>query len=138
MRLGWRARRSSPLENAAVRFLVDANLSPRVAEWLRERGYDAVDVFEQGLTQAGDREILTKAAQEARILLTADLDFGDLPVRSSGTTSTVVFRTRSTATSLIVRRLEKVLAAAEDPLRSGAILIVEDARIRIRRLTFRE
>ena len=66
-----------------MRFLVDANLSPRVAEWLRSQGHEAVHVFDRGLTQAGDHPILEEAATRWQILLTSDLDFGEILARSS-------------------------------------------------------
>lgn len=73
-----------------MRFLVDANLSPRVAEWLRYKGHDAVHVFEVGLNQAGDRQILEEAASRRPILLTVDLDFGEILAKSSGRASVLI------------------------------------------------
>jgi predicted nuclease of predicted toxin-antitoxin system len=65
-----------------VRFLVDANLSPHVAEWLRHRKHGAAHVFERGLAGAPDREIFERTGEEGRILLTADLGFGEILARS--------------------------------------------------------
>jgi predicted nuclease of predicted toxin-antitoxin system len=117
-----------------VRFLVDANLSPRVAEWLRCRGHDAAHVFERGLAQARDGAIFERAAAERRILLTADLDFGQILARSRGSVSTVIFRIGISSTPGVIARLGKVLEEAAEALESGAVVIVGRAGLRVRRL----
>jgi predicted nuclease of predicted toxin-antitoxin system len=117
-----------------VRFLVDTNLSPRVAEWLRNNGHDAVHVFELGLAAAQDRELFEHAMRKGRIVLTSDLDFGDILARSGGSVSVVIIRLRSNTTVRVTARLEKALSQAVLALKKGAVVILEEARIRVRRL----
>jgi hypothetical protein len=64
-----------------VRLLLDANLSPRVAELLTAKGFDAVHVRQRGMQHATDGQILTLADDE-RILVSEDTDFGALLARS--------------------------------------------------------
>lgn len=60
-----------------MRFLVDENLSPRVCAHLNRAGHDAVHVRDEGLRSAPDSEVLTRAAADRRIVITADRgDFG--------------------------------------------------------------
>jgi len=61
-----------------MRFLLDMNFSPRVAEWLRVQGHDAVHVHEQGHGNWDDRAIFNTAIEDRRIVLSFDLDFGDI------------------------------------------------------------
>lgn len=61
-----------------MKFLVDMGISPKTVVFLKNLGYDAVHLLDQGLNQLGDPDILKKAQEEARILLTHDLDFGEL------------------------------------------------------------
>jgi predicted nuclease of predicted toxin-antitoxin system len=117
-----------------VRFLVDANLSPRVAEWLRNQGHDAVHVFDIGFHHAGDRQILEEAASRRQILLTADLDFGEILARSSGRVSVMIVRLRGTAAANVTGRLEVALAQAASALEDGAVAIVGEGSLRLRRL----
>ncbi len=57
----------------ALRFLIDENLSPRLAEHLRGvHGYDAVHVNEIGLSGASDSDVLIRAVAEDRVIMTAD------------------------------------------------------------------
>jgi predicted nuclease of predicted toxin-antitoxin system len=104
-----------------VCFLVDANLSPRVAEWLRNEGHDAVHVFDLGLSQAGDHQILQEAARGRQVLVTVDLDFGEILARSEGRTS-------------VVRRLDVALPQAAAALGEGAVVTVGEGSLRVRRL----
>ena len=53
-------------------------ISPRVVSALREHGHDAVHLQEQELGRMSDGDILAKARGEERVLLTHDLDFGEL------------------------------------------------------------
>jgi len=61
-----------------MRFLADAGISPRTVESLRGQGHEAVHVRELGLQRASDRETVDKALSESRVLITFDLDFGEI------------------------------------------------------------
>jgi predicted nuclease of predicted toxin-antitoxin system len=50
----------------------------RVVRWLREHGHDAVHLRDEGLQRLPNGEIFTKAIAEARVVLTFDLDFGEI------------------------------------------------------------
>ncbi len=61
---------------------VDAQLSPAVATWLRERfGVDAVPLRDLGLRDAEDAFIFAAARDRGAVILTKDADFVDLLVR---------------------------------------------------------
>ena len=119
-----------------MRFLIDQNRSPRLAELLRESDHDAVHASELGLERADDRDLLGLAADEDRIVVSGDTDFGALlAMLRASLPSVILFRARNMPraeqqAAVILRHLEDV---AED-LDRGAILVVTDDRIRVRRL----
>jgi predicted nuclease of predicted toxin-antitoxin system len=53
-------------------------VSITTVEALRATDHDAVHLREEGLIRLPDPEIITKAAGEGRVVLTFDLDFGDI------------------------------------------------------------
>jgi predicted nuclease of predicted toxin-antitoxin system len=64
---------------------------------LRAAAHDAVHLREEGLIRLPDPEIVAKAAQEQRIVLTFDLDFGDIlaagaPTRPASSSSVSAIR----------------------------------------------
>jgi predicted nuclease of predicted toxin-antitoxin system len=61
-----------------VRFLLDQNLSTRLADLLVDAGHDVVHTSQLGLSRADDLTVLERAAAERRILVSADTDFGVL------------------------------------------------------------
>ncbi len=61
--------------------LIDANLSTRVALRLNEAGHDAVHVYEIGLADASDKQILQRASVDARIIVSSDSDFSAVVAR---------------------------------------------------------
>ena len=118
-----------------MRFLADMGVSRRAVEWLRSANHDAVHLGEQGLSKLSDQEIFDKAATEQRTILTFDLDFGEILALSRGRiVSVILFRLQNTTTPFVLSRLERVIQDAGAALDAGAIVVVEDARHRIRRL----
>ena len=61
-----------------MRLLVDANLSPSVADGLRKAGVDAVHVVDLDLVTASDDDIFDRAVADGLTVVTADSDFGML------------------------------------------------------------
>jgi predicted nuclease of predicted toxin-antitoxin system len=105
----------------------------RVATWLREHGHDSVHLRDQGLQRLPNGEIFTKAISESRIILTFDLDFGEIAALARGRkTSVVVFRLHNTRTVHVLERLASVLADCSSVLEEGAVVVVEENRHRVR------
>jgi predicted nuclease of predicted toxin-antitoxin system len=76
-----------------MKFLADMGISPKAVAYLRARGFDAVHLIEQDLYRLPAHDILAKARAEGRIVLTHDLDFGDLMAAiGAQLPSVVIFR----------------------------------------------
>ena len=58
-----------------MKFIVDAQLPPVLAVWLREQGHQAEHVAEVGLRDADDSPIWHYALKQAACVLTKDEDF---------------------------------------------------------------
>ncbi|MEL6492834.1 MAG: DUF5615 family PIN-like protein [Cyanobacteria bacterium J06621_3] len=118
-----------------MKFLADMGVSPQTVDVLRNQGYDATHISEEGLFRMRDAEILEKARQEERIVLTFDLDFADLLAASVATLpSTVIFRLKKTRPDFVSSRLLSVLSDCKGDLESGALVTIEDSRYRLRHL----
>jgi len=70
-----------------VKFLVDAQLPPALARWLREAGHEAEHVEDVGLREADDGGIWKHALKNGATIVTKDEDFA---VRSAQTASAPV------------------------------------------------
>jgi predicted nuclease of predicted toxin-antitoxin system len=118
-----------------LRFLADMGVSLRVVEWLRREGHDAAHLRDEGLQRLPNGDIFAKADAERRVILTFDLDFGEIVALAQGRpVSVVVFRLRDTRTETVISRLGAVLRESSDALSQGAIIVVEDGRHRVRKL----
>jgi len=118
-----------------MRFLADAGISPKTVEFLKQLGHEAAHVRELGMQRATDREIIDRARLENRVVVTFDLDFGEivaLGVRDRP--SVILFRLEDETADAVNRRLALVLAEQSKALASGALVLVESARYRIRNL----
>ena len=122
-----------------MKFLADVGISMSTVRALRESGHNVVHLREQGLQRLPDSEILQKAAVEGRIVLTFDLDFGDLlALDLKKSPSVVIFRLHDETPNSVNPRLLEVLKDRQSELDSGALIIVEDSRYRMRRLPIEE
>ncbi len=119
-----------------MRFLVDNALSPVVAERLGYAGHDAVHVRDYNLQAASDEEILDRAQQEQRIVISADTDFGTLlALRRVKSPSVVLFRhgTQRRPEQQSEMLLANLVTIDRD-LADGSIVVFEPDRIRVRAL----
>jgi predicted nuclease of predicted toxin-antitoxin system len=77
--------------------------------------------------------IFEKAVSESRVVVTFDLDFGEIVSLSKRRkTGVILFRLRNTRTAFVIQRLSDVISECADALTRGAIVIVEEARHRVR------
>ena len=85
-------------------------VSFRVVAWLRGQEHDACHLSEEGLHRLPNGDIFAKALEEDRVVLTTDLDFGEI-VATCGDRSpgVVIFRLRNTRVSHVIDRLRAVL-----------------------------
>jgi predicted nuclease of predicted toxin-antitoxin system len=66
----WRAAKQT-------KFFVDESLGPETTAYLREKGLNVKDVFEERLKGRSDEDVLAFAWRSRRVLLTHDRDFLD-------------------------------------------------------------
>jgi predicted nuclease of predicted toxin-antitoxin system len=120
-----------------VKFLIDNAVSPEVAVRLRAAGHDAVHVRDRGMGDAEDEQVIALAAAEARVIVSADTDFGALlMLRKAQRPSVILFRHGSPRKP--AHQVESLLAnlpAISEDLTHGAIAVFRHDRIRVRRLS---
>jgi predicted nuclease of predicted toxin-antitoxin system len=118
-----------------MRLLADLHISPRTVEFLRSLGHDVVRVTDLLAPTAADSDIVVVAAQEGRVILTQDLDFSALiALGGVGAPSVITLRLSSSRVEHVNETLAKVLPGLEQEVAAGAVVTVEDARVRRRRL----
>ena len=110
-------------------------LSPALAMWLAGRGHDAVHAADLGLHRATDESIMARAKQEARTIITADLDYPRLLAAAQASEpSLILFREGDWSEDDVTTRLSEVLAALTEEDITQSIIVVDRDRVRRRRL----
>ncbi len=110
-------------------------ISNKVSDWLKNLEHDAVHLNDLGLHMLPDVEIIKKASEESRIILTADMDFGQLlALTQLSSISVIQFRVTDFTPLNIISKLELLFDKFSGYLETGYILTVEDNRIRSRKL----
>lgn len=103
-----------------LRFLVDACVDVRLARWLREQGYDAIHLRDEGLHSLPNGQIFEKAITENRVVLTHDLDFGEICAMTHGRkASVIVFRLHNPALNDSSRGYRKYCRTAHRPYKTA-------------------
>src|SRR5438552_11847767 len=118
-----------------MRFPADAGVSPETVEFLKQLGHEAVHVRTLGLQRAADAELVERARADSSVVLTFDLDFGEiLALGILDKPSVIIFRPADERADSVNQSLSTVLAERLAELPSGALILVEDTRYRVRKL----
>lgn len=118
-----------------MRFLVDMPLPPAIAAWLVDRGFDAVHAADLGLYRAPDSDIVARAKQESRTIITVDLDYPRLlAMARSLEPSLILFRNGDWTEAEVRNRLDAVLSSLSADDIAHSIVVVDRDRVRRRRL----
>lgn len=111
-----------------MKFLGDMGISQAAIQWLSEQGFDAIHVRNVNMHRSLDAEILSKAKSEDRVVLTCDLDFGDLLAASGEyNPSVIIFRLEKETPANVIERPKQVLHESHDALTKGTIIVYTES-----------
>jgi predicted nuclease of predicted toxin-antitoxin system len=119
-----------------VNFVLDENLAEALGDLLGSAGHGAVHVRNVGLQSASDLVVLDYAASQRAVLISADADFGSILAATHRTAPSLVLlrhergRRVGRVADMILDNLDQVMGDLE----AGAIVVIEDGRVRVRRL----
>jgi predicted nuclease of predicted toxin-antitoxin system len=113
-----------------MRLLVNENFPLDAVTALREDGHDVTWIRDDA-PGSKDEQVLARARQEDRILVTFDKDFGELAFHSklSPPAGIILFRITAISSQHIARVAVQALASRRDW--AGHFSVIEDRRIRM-------
>lgn len=117
-----------------MKLKLDENLSRHLKQVLTALRHDVTTAADEGLLSKPDSTVSAAAKAEARILLTLDLEFGDLRKFPPGShPGVILFRPRSFGPLAVNRFVEEFVRDTDLKLLSGCVVVVEPSRVRVRR-----
>ena len=115
-----------------MKFLFDQSADFRLIPHLRTLGHDVAAISRQYPPSLADEDVLAIARQEARILIVADRDFGELIFQQALAHAGVIFfRLPGATLQTKIEHLNTVLAEYTGQLERGVFLVVTPGRIRV-------
>ncbi len=114
-----------------MKFLLDANLSPETAIHLRSFDHDAKSLIEEKMGHLSDREVVARAVRERRVIVTFDLDFGELYYFSyKKRIGVIILRLRDQRVEMVNAVLGNFLVNLHRPIDKRLVILTEsDVRI---------
>jgi len=118
-----------------MKLLLDQGLPRSAAALLCEAGIDAIHVANIGFSAADDTDILQRAQEDERVVVTLDADFHALLALTEAISPSVIrIRIERLRAQALTNLLLTVIGECEEDLEQGAVVTVEPSRIRVRRL----
>lgn len=113
---------------------LDENITAAAKALIAQHGHEVDTVADEGLTGATDSVVIEACRSDERMLVTFDIGFGDVHAYPPGTHNGIVLLRladqRPESTLDVLRRF--LIGHALDEL-AGALIVVSDDRVRIRR-----
>ena len=117
---------------------VDMNLSPEWVPVLQRNGWEAIHWSSVGEPTASDRTIFGWARANGYIIFTHDLDFGAILAASPADGPSVIqVRSQDVTPHHLERIVDSALRHYRTLLEQGALVVVDEARLRVRVLPLR-
>lgn len=118
----------------AMKLKLDENISRHLKSVLESLKYDVLTVSDQGLLSENDTTIAKAAKTEGRMLLTLDLEFGDLPKYPPGShPGIILFRPRSFGPLAVNRFMKRFVRDTDLGQLNGCVVVVDPSKVRVRR-----
>ncbi len=118
-----------------MKLVVDMCLPPQLAAGLKAAGHEALHWSSIGDPKAMDLSILEWSKANSCVIITHDLDFGDLLFASKDhAPSVIIVREKDTHADEILEPVLRVLAQFEQELRIGALVAMTKHVARVRKL----
>jgi len=116
-----------------VKVKLDENLSRYLKEALVSLQHDVVTAIDENLLSQPDTMVAAAARSEGRMLLTLDLEFGDLRKYPPGShPGIILFRPRSFGPLAVNRFVEEFARDTNLELFAGCVVVVDPMRVRVR------
>ena len=121
----------------SLKILVDMSLSPDCVPLLTTHQHSAVHWLAVGSPSADDASIMAWAKGAGYVVFTHDLDFGTILALTHAIGPSVIqIRTQDVLPDAVGSQVIAALAQHEAELASGAIVVIDQARMRVRVLPF--
>lgn len=121
-----------------MKLVIDMNLTPQWVPVLQQAGHDAVHWSDVGDPAAPDHAIMAWAHEHGRCVFTHDLDFGALLAATHAAGPSVLqVRTQDVLPAALAPAVLSALAQFSDQLQAGALITIDEARVRARILPLR-
>jgi len=118
-----------------MRLLLNLNVPRKLGTRLGAEGHECRHAGDIDMAQASDMEIVEEARRKAEVIVTHDLDYGHLLAFSGELApSVIILRIHNIHPDNLFDRISRAWPEIERPLAEGAIVVLEDAAHRIRRL----
>lgn len=116
-----------------MKLFADHNIYATTVRFLRDLGHDVVTASERTMSAARDPDLLLAAAADGRVFVTRDRDFGGLVFLQALGAGVVYLRMPPSALGAVHAELARVLGLYGPAELSGAFVVVEPGRHRVRR-----
>ncbi len=118
-----------------MKIIVDVNLSPTWAAYLRERGHDAAHWSGIGAHNSDDLEIMAHAAETDAVILTGDMDFAEIHAFENTIKPSIIqIRAKDLLPQAQGALVIRALTIGASNLKIGAVITIKASRMRVAKL----
>ena len=117
-----------------LKLLLDANISPKTRRYLEKKfDFNVIDLITENKYGMTDEQVIKFAKKEGRVIITFDLDFGEIYYFSeSGKVGIIVLRLGDQTVESVNRVLDKFFQEEAGSINLGkSLVVIDESKIRI-------